>query len=202
MIHSIAAATIYEPIVETDRLPFCRCLAKTRSRANEVNWTEELYADWLVGLITNIQLLYTFSAALYITYTRSNRLCFYTFTIGTRLAMRKSCNYVCDIQRSTKYIYIIQIIKKMSGTHVYERAYCLCQHGVNHANLKALIFRSSVDQRNIRLRALCESERTGIGCRQSGMACLIRILIILVEPFLFLSLCFLKKKYIYIKIYI
>lgn len=38
--------------------------------------------------ITNIQLLlfpphYTF------TYTRSNRLCFFTFTIGTRLAMRK-----------------------------------------------------------------------------------------------------------------
>lgn len=36
--------------------------------------------------ITNIQLL-LFSAAF--TYTRSNRLCFYTFTIGTRLAMRK-----------------------------------------------------------------------------------------------------------------
>jgi len=63
----------------------CRCLARTG--ADEVNWTEELYADWLVGLLQTFSFYffpphYTLHIPAAIGYAS-------IFTIGTRLAMRK-----------------------------------------------------------------------------------------------------------------
>lgn len=73
-------------------------------------WTQELYADWLVGLLQTFAS--TFRRIIHYILPAAIGYASYTFTIGTRLAMRKYQSVFYTSYLYT-YIYIIYI-----GTYI------------------------------------------------------------------------------------
>lgn len=69
-------------------------------------WTQELYADWLVGLLQTFAS--TFRRIIHYILPAAIGYASYTFTIGTRLAMRKYQSVFYTLYLYT-YIYIYYI---------------------------------------------------------------------------------------------
>lgn len=107
---------------EKEKWEVRKCVVRSMSREEQEErsrggWTQELYADWLVGLLQTFAS--TFRRIIHYILPAAIGYASYTFTIGTRLAMRKYQSVFYTSYLYT-YIYIYKYTYIYTYVHMYD----------------------------------------------------------------------------------